>query len=281
MIFVTGATGNIGSEVVQELSQAGAAFRVGQRTLPTKGKAKVKCVLFDFLKADTFAPALKGCNAVFLLRPPAISKTRKTLNAFIDGARNEGVSQIVFISVIGAGTNPLLPHHAVEQHLRSGPSGWTILRPSFFAQNFGDAYRQDIARNHCIYLPSGLAKVAFIDTRDIAEVAVNALLNPSAHQDKTHTLTGPEALTFEQAAALLTSELCVSVIYQATNPLAYFTHFLRQGLPMSPAVIQTALHVGLRWGQAKTVSSDLSQLLGHDGYSLQEYMHDYRQLWMP
>ena len=173
MILITGASGNIGKTVVECLRTHQAAFRIGSRKPNAVSQDGAEIVPFNFLDASTFRSAVQGCDAVFLLRPPAISDTRKTLNPFIDVARSQGVQHIVFVSVAGAADNPLVPHHAVEQHLQ-GTEGWTILRPGFFAQNLGDAYRDDIVQDDRIFLPAGAGRVAFIDGRDIAEVAVKS-----------------------------------------------------------------------------------------------------------
>lgn len=166
---------------------------------------------------------------MFLLRPPAIANTKQTLNVFLDVARSQGVSQVVFISVAGAGDNPLVPHHTVERHLRAGPAGWTILRPGFFAQNIGDAYRQDIVNDDRIFLPAGSGRVAFLDVRDLAEVAANALINPADYRGQTYTLTGLEAYSFTEVAGILSQELSGSedrtIRYQPASILAYLVHF--------------------------------------------------------
>jgi uncharacterized protein YbjT (DUF2867 family) len=284
MIFVTGATGHIGAEVVRELALGSAPYRLGlHHSAALASDASTpphqQQVPFDFLDASSFAPALLGCTAVFLLRPPAIANTSRTLNVFLDVARQQGVTQVVFVSVAGAGNNPLLPHHAVEQHLKRGPAGWTIFRPGFFAQNLGDAYQADIVHKDCIFLPAGQARVAFVDARDIAEVAVNALLNPAAHRNRAYDLTGPAAYSFADVAQLLSTELDRLVVYQTASVLGYFWHLRSAGLPVGQALLQTVIHVSLRLGQADAVSTELAQLLGHDPYSLAEYIHDHRQLW--
>ncbi|MGF1520344.1 MAG: NAD(P)H-binding protein, partial [Nodosilinea sp.] len=220
MIFVTGAGGNVGRALVEDLRQRGMAYRIGVRT----GSNQPHAVPFDFLKPETFESAIADCNALFLLRPPAVANTKATLNPFIDVARKAGVEQIVFISVAGAADKPWVPHHAVEQHLMAGPSGWTILRPGFFAQNLGDAYRDDIVQDHRIYVPAAQGRVAFIDARDIAAVAVVALLDPLTHAGQSYTLTGPEAVTFDQVATQLTAELGRPIRYEAASLLGYVRH---------------------------------------------------------
>ena len=218
MILVTGASGNVGKEVVSCLERRQIAFRVGARKPATApSRVGIDAVRFDFLDSGTCSSAVARCDAVFLLRPPAISNTKRTLNVFLDVARTHAVSQVVFISVAGAADNPLVPHYAVEQHLRSGPEGWTILRPGFFAQNLGDAYRDDIRRDNRIFVPAGAGRVAFVDVRDVAEVAVNALTDPATHCGRTYTLTGSEALAFTEIARILSDALAHTIRYQPAS----------------------------------------------------------------
>jgi len=282
MIFVTGASGNVGKHVARELMRRGTPFRLGEHTAaadPVPDQGLPQTVRFDFLDASTYAPAVKGCSAVFLLRPPPIANTRKTLNVFIDATREAGVSQVVFVSVAGASHNPLVPHHAVEQHLRAGPPGWTILQPGFFMQNLGDAYRQDIRDDKRLYVPAGGGRVAFLDARDLAEVAVMALLSPLVHIGKTYHLTGPDALSFAQVAQVLTRELRQHIEYKPASVLGYAKHLHQRGLPLAQITVQTLLHLGLRFGQAQELVDVLACLLERAPRRLASYVQDYRGLW--
>jgi uncharacterized protein YbjT (DUF2867 family) len=280
MILVTGSSGNVGAAVVEQLRARGIPFRVGARrpgaAAPRDGE---EVVAFDFLDPSTFRAAARGCEAVFLLRPPAVSNTRRTLNPFVDVAREQGVRQVVFVSVAGAADNPLVPHHAVEQHLRRGPAGWTILRPGFFAQNLGDAYRDDIARDDRLFVPAGAGRAAFVDVRDVAEVATTALLDPLAHDGRAYTLTGPEPVSFSEAAAILSRELARPIRYDPASVPGYMAHLRRRGLPFAQIAVQTVLHVGLRFGQAEAVDGTLGRLLGRRARTLAEYVKDHRALW--
>ncbi len=235
---------------------------------------------FDFLDPDSYRDAVAGCDAVFLLRPPAIANTRSTLNRFIDVARAEGVRQIVFISVAGAATNPFVLHYAVETHLRTGPPGWTILRPGFFMQNLGGACLRDIRDDDRIYVPADDAHVAFVDTRDIAAVAVDALVDPLVHAGQVYNLTGSTALSFDEVATLLSATLGRSITYRRAGIAGYLVHSLDAGFPLVQALVQTILHVGLRFGQAATIDPTLARLLGHEPLAMDAYVRDVGQLWL-
>jgi uncharacterized protein YbjT (DUF2867 family) len=280
MILITGASGNVGKEVVQVLGSRQVAFRVGARK-PDSAPACTggDTVRFDFLDVRTYGPAVDGCDTVFLLRPPAIANTKQTLNRFLDVARRSGVDQVVFVSVAGAASNPLVPHHAVEQHLRAGPTGWTVLRPGFFAQNLGDAYRNDIRYDNRIFVPAGAGRIAFIDVRDLAEVAVSALTNPAAHRGQMYTLTGAHALSFKQVAHILSTELARTIQYQPASIPRYMAHLARRGMPLTQILVQTILHVGLSFGQAQAISASLEDLLGHPPRTMHDYVRDHREVW--
>ncbi len=281
MIFVTGASGNVGRAVIDCLRTCKVPFRIGSRTANSViYQDGIEIVPFDFLQENTFQSAVHGCNAVFLLRPPAISNMHETLNLFLDVSRSQGIQHVVFVSVAGAANNPIVPHHAVEQHLRQGSKGWTILRPNFFAQNLGDAYRDDIVKDDRIFVPAGAGRVAFIDVRDIAKVAVNILIDPIPHQEKTYTLSGSESLSFTNVASILSKEMGRMIVYQPASILGYFSHLLRLKMPMEQILVQTILHIGLRFGQAETIDDTLAKLLGHPPSTLYNYIHDYRELWL-
>ncbi|MEN3973055.1 hypothetical protein WJS89_10285 [Sphingomicrobium sp. XHP0235] len=182
------------------------------------------------------------------------------------------------MSVAGAEKLPILPHAVVERYLTAA-SGWTILRPSFFAQNIETAYVEDIRRRDRIYVPAGKGKVAFVDARAIGEAAARCLLQPQLHYNKSYLLTGPVAVSFKQVADCLSSTLGHQIAYEPASIIGYLAHLRFAGQPWSQAMIQTALHVGLRFGQAENVSSDLGELIGKGGKSVFDYIRDRQTVW--
>ncbi len=280
-VLVTGASGNVGGAVARSLLTAGFEVRAAgtapdklQRALPG-----AHVVRLDLTDPSTFAAAVQGAAALFLVRPPAIARVGPTLNAFVDVAVGAGVGHVVFSSVAGAQTNWVVPHHRVETHLRGTRVGWTILRPGFFAQNLADAYRTDIVSDGRIYLPAGDGRAAFIDARDIGETVAVVLADPDAHLGAGYTLTGPEALDFDHVAAVLSAQLGRPITYRAASVLGYARHLRRRGLPLAQILVQTLLHTGLRRGQAEAVDPTMQRLLGRPGRTLAQYVADHCSTW--
>ncbi len=258
---------------MKALRDAGAQPIVATRTGGGRDE-----VAFDFCDKQSWQPALTGVTRVFLLRPPQIADIDHTLGPFITAARAQGVQHIVFLSVAGAEKLRFLPHAAVERHLTK-TTGWTILRPGFFAQNIETAYGDDIRTRDRIYIPAGDGKSAFVDVRDIGKVAADCLLRPELHHDVSYELTGPVAATFAQVAQHLSLVLGRKIRYEPASVIGYFSRLHSNGEPMSKALIQTALHVGLRFGQAAAVSPDLSRLIAERPRDVFEYIDDCRDVW--
>ncbi|NCD19839.1 MAG: SDR family NAD(P)-dependent oxidoreductase [Actinobacteria bacterium] len=279
-MVVIGAGGNVGGAVVRSLIAAGIRPRAVGRDPEALARRNpgVECAPLDLADPATFAPAVAHASGLFLIRPPAISRVGP-LNALVDEAIAAGVEHVVFASVAGAQSNPVVPHHRVETHLTSSPVSWTILRPGFFAQNLGDAYRADIVRDRRLYLPAGEGRVAFVDVRDVGDVVARVFADPAAHAGRAHTLTGPEALTFAEVAELLTAELGEPVSYVPATVAGYLRHLGTQDLPPAQRLVQAVLHAGLRSGQAEVVDPTLGELLGRPPRTLAEYVRDHRHLW--
>ena len=280
-VLVTGASGNVGSATVTALRAVGipvrAADRDGQQIanrFPTTEFAH-----FDFLDPSTFDAAVDGCDAIFLLRPPPISRMKHTLNQLIDVAARRGIKHVIFSSVAGANTNRVVPHHRVETHLASSGLAFTILRPGFFAQNLGDAYRDDIFKDHRLFVPAGNGRVAFVDVRDVGEIAANIFLAPQLHIGKGYELSGPRALTFQEVANTLTAELGRPIRYEAASVHQYVHHLWKRNMPLIQIMVQTILHVRLRKGDTEHVGETTARLLGHPPRSMETYVHDHLHLW--
>ncbi len=274
-VLVTGANGNVGREVALECARRGFIVRVADRrqSVLRERFAALEAVPFDFFDRGTWDNALADCDYVFLLRPPPVGDMDATLNPFVDAAYAASVKHVVFLSVAGADKMKWVPHRKVELHLAANGRQWTVLRPGFFAQNLQDAYRRDILEEGRLYVPAGKGRVAFIDVRDIAEVATEIFGDPNAYCEKALTLTGPSAITFEQVAVLLSNALKRPIVYEAASIVGYAWHlWTKRKMALMQIVVQTILHTGLRRGDAEKVDLTVQQLLGRPARSVQEYL---------
>ncbi|MBV9204120.1 MAG: NmrA family NAD(P)-binding protein [Actinobacteria bacterium] len=280
-VLVTGALGNAGAATAAALLAAGLKVRAAD--LDTEACARkfpaADAVRLDFLDSATFRPALRGCQGLFLLRPPPIARVKHTVNRLIDVAVEAGVHHVVFSSVQGADTNRIVPHHRIEEHLKASGLPWTMLRPGFFAQNLTGAYRLDIRDDHRLYVPAGRGRVAFIDVTDLGEVAARVFADPAPHQARGYTLTGPHAITFDQVAEMLTAALGHPVRYQPATTVGYIRHLRRRRLPMPQIAVQTVLHLGLRRGDAEMVDPNVERLLGRPATPLKTFIQRNLSCW--
>lgn len=274
-ILVTASLGNVGREVARECARRGFTVRAADRSAAKVEAAfpAMERVRFDFLDRGTWPAALSGCDFVFLLRPPPLGDMDATLNPFVDAAYAAGVEHIVFLSVAGADRMKWVPHRKVELHLEASRRAFTVLRPGFFAQNLEDAYRRDIVDDGRLYVPAGKGRVAFLDVRDAAEIAARIFEAPGEYRGAALTLTGPEALTFDAVARLLSATLARPIRYEAASILGYAWHLrARRGLPLMQAIVQIVLHVGLRRGDAAQVEPTVERILGRPPRSMCEYI---------
>lgn len=270
-VLVTGARGNVGREVARACTERGFTVRAADRAAATR---------FDFLDRGTWSAALAGCEFVFLLRPPPIGDMEATLCPFVDAAYAAGVRHIVFLSVAGADRMKWVPHRKVEQHLAARGDAWTVLRPGFFAQNLGDAYLRDIVEDDRIYVPAGGGRVAFVDVYDVGDVAARVFEAPEQFRARALTLTGPKAITFEDAAREVSSAVGREVRYVPASVPGYAWHLRRaRNMPWKQIAIQTALHVGLRRGDAELVDPTLGQVLGRPPRTVHDYVVESAQMW--
>jgi len=227
-ILVTGATGTIGSLVVQGLASAGAQVSAFVRT-PGKQRlpAGVKEVVGDLTDVPSMRAALSSVRTLFLINAVTPDEVTQALVA-LNLAREAGIERIVYLSVIHADKFTDVPHftgkHTVERMIESLDIPATILRPAYFMQN--ERTVQQVIQGYGVYpMPIGSAGVAMIDARDIADAAVAELLRrdraPAPSPRTMLELVGPELLTGESAARIWSAALGREVIYGGDDVAAF------------------------------------------------------------
>ncbi len=205
-ILITGATGNIGQELVRALKARSIEFSV-MSSKAGQSLDGVPSIVGDFAKPESLRQAFAGFDVVFLLLPLVPDFLSFGRNA-IEAAKAAGVRHVVRSSGAGADANSPFGiariHGEVDQWLQESGMAWTILRPTSFMQNLLTYYRDQI-KGGTFYAPQGDGAIALVDVRDIAESAAAILADPAQHAGRTYTLTGGEALTNVQQLALVSS----------------------------------------------------------------------------
>ena len=277
-ILVTGASGNVGSYVLDFLKNREEIEVIAAVSSPESAKkldTRIKSVVLNFEKPDTFVNALENIDRIFLMRPPQISKTKTTFLPFIELAKKKGVKHIVFLSLIGVENNKIVPHYKIEQYILASGIPYTFLRAGFFMQNLNTTHLSDIKNLRKIILPAGNGKTSFVDTRDIAEVAALAL-SENNHFFKKYNLTGNEALTNFEVAELMSKELKTKIIYQPTSIISFFRHLKKQNQPTAFVFVVIALYLVTRFGKAAAIYPDIQQILNRQPISMVKFISDHK-----
>lgn len=213
-ILVTGGTGTVGSQVVQELLARKADVSVLTRDAGKPIPGGAPAVEGNLLDVASVRRVFNGMDAVFLLNPVSQTEASEALMA-ITAMRNAGVSRVVYMSVHEVTGAPWLPHFGskigVEEAVRQSGMAWTILRPNNFYQN--DYWFKDVLLQYGVYpQPIGSVGLSRVDVRDIAEAAAIALTS-AGHEGETYDLVGPEVVTGESTAAAWSQALGKPIAY--------------------------------------------------------------------
>ena len=194
-ILVTGATGTVGSEVVKQLSRGALNYNIkaGVHSIKNADRVeqydRVKAIQIDYDKEEGLESAFKDVDKLFLLTHPS-SKSADHESTLVNEAKKSGIKHIVKQSIMLADLNAdveaMRLHRQAEKLIEDSGIPYTFLRPNEFMQGFINFQGTTIKSNNAFYIPAEDAKVSFVDARDIAAVAVKALVDGDRHYNKTY-----------------------------------------------------------------------------------------------
>lgn len=260
-ILVLGSTGNVGKPLVQALTAAGESVVAASRNSAT--------ARLDYTDPSTFAPVLEGVDRVFLVSPPGHYAALDLLTPFLDEAFKQP-RKFVFLSANGVEFNREAELRKVELKIEASGHRYVFLRPDWFMDNFHTFWLPPIQAAGIIPLPAAESTTAFIDARDIAACAFAALTSNS-FDNQAFSLSGPEALTYKEAAAILSRHAGKAIQYQNIDDQAFMASLLNVGIPRDYAELLTGLFGFVRQGYSSTVTDSVKTLTGKAPISLEEY----------
>lgn len=282
-VLITGATGNVGTEVIKALQniEHKLSLYVGVRNLSEDriklSIYKVNFSLFDFTDAKTYKTALDGCEIVYLLRPPQISEVEKYFKPIIDTCKESGVKHIVFLSVQGVEKSKIIPHHKIEKLLVESKIPYTFLRPAYFMQNFTTTLHNDLVNKKRIYLPAGNAKFTLVDVRDVAAVSAIILTNISNHINKSYELTCKEKLTFLEMATILNKTLGTKIQYISPNLLSFFLIKRKEKTPTMFILVMIMLHYFPRFKKDPETTDWIEKITYKKPITFEKFINDNKK----
>lgn len=259
IILVTGGTGKTGSRVAARLVAAGRSPRIGSRS----GSPR-----FDWQDPSSWAGALEGVDGVYIAYQPdvAMPGALQVLKAFYAQAEAAGVRRAVLLS--GRGEPEA---QEAEDALRASSLEWTILRASWFFQNFSESFLLEPIRAGDVALPEGLAPEPFVDAEDIAEIAVKALLGELPPRS-LYEVSGPAALTFGDALGQIERATGRPIALTLVPQAAYRAALIEAQVPGELVDLLVYLFGTVLDGRNTPLVHGVQQALGRAPTAFQDYV---------
>ncbi len=261
-VLVLGGTGKTGRRLVSRLRQAGADPVAASRHDAGPAAGGVRHVRFDWDDQVTWEPALRGAAAVYVVPPAFAVDHTAAVTAFLGAVASAGVPRAVLLTARGADAADT-PMRREELALEASGLGWAVLRPSWFMQNLTEGAFAGMVETGTLAVPTGSGANPMIDADDISAVAARLLLDESL-DGLAYDLSGPEALTFEQAAKLLGEARGRDLRFVDADPQEWVAATVAAGVPQDYAAFLGVLLGLVRDGDDAHLSDGVQQVLGRE-----------------
>jgi uncharacterized protein YbjT (DUF2867 family) len=260
-ILVLGGTGKTGLRVAQRLKGRGLAVRIGSRSAEPR---------FDWNDAATWASVLQGVGAAYITYQPdlAVPGAVEAVRSFTKAALKAGVRRMVLLS--GRGEEEA---QRAEQALQDTDADWTIVRASWFAQNFSESFLLDAVLSGEVALPAGRTKEPFIDAEDIADVVVEALTDAS-HIGQLYEVTGPRLLTFADAVGEIAEASGRRIRYKEILAEEYASLLEKHEVPSEYVSLVMYLFTTVLDGRNESLTDGVQRDLGREPRDFAEYARE-------
>ncbi|WP_219471909.1 NmrA family NAD(P)-binding protein [Nonomuraea rhizosphaerae] len=264
--LLLGGTGKTGRRVADRLTALDLPVRIGSRS----GEPP-----FDWNDPSTWAPVLEGVESVYITYYPdlAFPGALAQIQAFAELAVSRGVRRQVLLSGRG---EPLA--EAAEQAVRATGADLTVVRCSWFMQNFSEGFMVEPVLSGVIALPSADVPEPFVDVEDIADVVVAALTRPG-HAGRLYELTGPRLLTFADVAAELSKAADREIVYMPVTVEQFIAKAYEGGLTENEVQGLVGLFTEILDGRNAQVADGVRQALGREPRDFSDYAAANAPVW--
>jgi len=270
-VLVLGGTGKTGSRVADTLSERGVSVRTAAR-----GGADIR---FDWNNPATFEGALQGVTGVYLVSPVMRVDFAGVVSDFLDQAEQAGVRNVTYLSAYGMEHAPAeVALRAVELDLESrGSFTHSIVRPAWFMQNFSETFLKPVEDE--IVVPGGTGGEAFVSAEDIASVAAATLAEPERHAGRAYAPTGPESLTLDEAARIISAAAGRTIVYRDTDRTEWVGAMVRSGVPAEYGEVLRTLTETIASGRGAQPNGDVLAATGAAPVSFADFAAKAAPAW--
>ncbi|NEA97924.1 NmrA family NAD(P)-binding protein [Streptomyces sp. SID13726] len=260
-VMVTGASGRTGSRVARSAEAAGLTVRAASRA---RG--------FDWQDRSTWAGVLRGADAAYLVYPSDIGApgAAEAVGALAREAVGAGVRRLVLLSSRGQDRA-----RDAEEALHASGADWTVVRATWFAQNFSEGpLVEELRLSGELVFPAGEVREPFVDVRDIGDVVATALASGDRYVGETITVSGPRLLTFGEAVAEIARATGRELAYRSVSPRQYGDTLLGFGVPAEEVDPLVEAFAQLLDGRNAYLSEGVQQVLGREARDFTDFARE-------